>query len=64
MTKKDYIKLDDALVRAKPYVFEPLTTGDMWKLVTWSKCVGEIAEALTLDNPNFNKDIFIKHVTE
>lgn len=54
MTTKDYIKLANALKQS-----EPVDT-DSAAHAGWFAAVLSIADALELDNPKFNRDIFIE----
>ena len=58
MNKKDYIKLANALKRVRP------DGGTHTTMAMWAACVGAVAEELRLDNPNFNKVVFISHATK
>ena len=61
MTTKDYIKLADALARAKPNRYNHSDGLEYHvKLNTWLDCRHEIMSVLQSDNPNFNSTKFIE----
>ncbi len=56
MTKKDYVRIADAVWLAKPTEAEheqgTATSG-------WAKVIGELADALGAENPKFDRAKFI-----
>ena len=52
MTRKDYIKLADALWEARLRCGGPSTD--------WWHCVEEICDALAADNARFNRELFVE----
>ena len=62
MTRKDYVLIANALKAAK-FSDNPaeLSThiGTRRSIEQWNECVEEIADALEIENPRFDRNIFL-----